>query len=166
MNVVPSRDQRERLQIRNRQRRDQAALAPRERLQIRNRQRRDQAALAPRERLQRSTEWSTRPLRRATAWTKCLVCLAVLVAVTPLRSQDKPTQSAATQNTAAKAGQGASPSPTATAAGAHAASSLEIHDPGVQVPDDLTPQLLSIKRVFVDRLTGGETAARSLVGSQ
>jgi hypothetical protein len=29
-----------------------------------------------------------------------------------------------------------------------------------QTQDDLAPQLLSIKRVFVDRLTGGETAAQ------
>jgi hypothetical protein len=86
---------------------------------------------------------------------------AVLVAVTPLHSQDKPAQSAATQNTAGKPAQGASASPTATASDTHAAShSLDTRDLGVQVPDDLTPQLLAIKRVYVDRLTGGETAAQ------
>ncbi len=30
----------------------------------------------------------------------------------------------------------------------------------VEAQDDLTPQLLTIKRVYVDRLTGGETAAQ------
>jgi len=97
---------------------------------------------------------------------------ALLVAAPPLHSQDKPTQTPATQNTQGKPAQTASASPAATTPAArppdphpqdaHAASySLDIRDlGGVQVPDDLTPQLLSIKRVFVDRLTGGETAAQ------
>ena len=32
--------------------------------------------------------------------------------------------------------------------------------PLIQAEDDLAPQILSIKRVYVDRLTGGETAAQ------
>jgi hypothetical protein len=103
---------------------------------------------------------------------KCLVCLAALVSAPPLRSQDKPAQATAAQNTPGKPASGAPTSQTATAqaarpADAHppdtrgaASYSLDIRDLGVQVPDDLTPQLLSIKRVFVDRLTGGETAAQ------
>jgi hypothetical protein len=98
--------------------------------------------------------------------TMCLA--AVLAAAAPLHAQDKPIQAPAQS----KAAQGAPGSPTATAQAARlpdahsqdthpaASYSLDVRDQGVQVPDDLTPQLLAIKRVFVDRLTGGETAAQ------
>jgi len=98
---------------------------------------------------------------------KCLVCLAALVSAPPLRSQDKPAQATAAQNTPGKPAQNAAAAQAARPADTHppdthsgASYSLDIRDLGVQVPDDLTPQLLSIKRVFVDRLTGGETAAQ------
>ncbi len=105
-----------------------------------------------RERPKSATEWSAPSLRRATEWTKWLVCLAaVLAAAAQLQGQDKPVQKPAQT----KPAQVSSGSPAAPAA----SYSLDIRDlGGVQVPDDLTPQLLSIKRVFVDRLTGGETA--------
>jgi len=39
-------------------------------------------------------------------------------------------------------------------------SILLAQQPAAQPPDEIARQLLSIKRVFVDRLTGGETAAQ------
>jgi len=45
------------------------------------------------------------------------------------------------------------------------ASAQEVHSPrlvaaSVPLQEDLSQQLLTIKRVYVDRLTGGETAAQ------
>jgi hypothetical protein len=101
------------------------------------------------------------------------VCLAALIAAPPLRSQDKPAQTAAAQSPPAQSKPApiTPGSPAATAQVARpdshsqdarpaASYSLDIRDQGAQLPDDLTPQLLAIKRVFVDRLTGGETAAQ------
>jgi hypothetical protein len=48
----------------------------------------------------------------------------------------------------------------ATPAASSTASSLHVTAPLEQSPDELPAQLLGIKRVFVDRLTGGETAAQ------
>jgi hypothetical protein len=39
-------------------------------------------------------------------------------------------------------------------------SILLAQQPAAQQPDEISRQLLSVKRVFVDRLTGGETAAQ------
>jgi hypothetical protein len=88
---------------------------------------------------------------------------AVLVAAAPLYSQANPAQNTPASNTSVQSrpGPGASGSGAITAqAQAHPAASysLDIRDPGIQTPEDLTPQLLGIKRVYVDRLTGGETA--------
>jgi hypothetical protein len=69
--------------------------------------------------------------------------IIVLIAARPLRAQ-------AAQTPASKVAEN-------KPAEAHVAAS---HTLETQGPDDLAPQLLGIKRVYVDRLTGGETAAQ------
>ncbi len=97
-----------------------------------------------------------------------LMCLAAaLAAAAPLHAQDKPIQTQAqskpapvTPGSPAATAQARPPDNHSPDTRPAASYSLDIRDAGVQVPDDLTPQLLAIKRVFVDRLTGGETAAQ------